>query len=65
MTDAAHTLKSSARAIGTIQLGELCARIESVSDVGSAQTPNTLAELVDQEMDAVRRFIEQTACGAR
>ena len=59
MTDAAHSLKSGARAIGAIQLGELCAQIESVSEVGPAQTPIKLAELFDQEMDAVRRFIEQ------
>jgi len=54
---AAHKLKSSARAIGALRLGELCADLERA---GAAADIATLAEKLpqfDQEMTAVDAYL--------
>ncbi|OGU24145.1 MAG: hypothetical protein A2580_14380 [Hydrogenophilales bacterium RIFOXYD1_FULL_62_11] len=54
----AHKLKSSARTVGALALGELCAEIEAA---GKADRTGALAALLpqfEQELDAVNAFLD-------
>lgn len=53
-----HKLKSSARAVGALALGELCAEMESAGKAGSNETLAALLPKFEQELNAVNRFIE-------
>ncbi|MBI1173731.1 MAG: PAS domain-containing protein [Sideroxydans sp.] len=56
----AHKLKSSARSIGALPLGELCAEMERA---GKAADANALAQLLpefEQELSAVAQHIEKS-----
>jgi CheY-like chemotaxis protein len=55
--DQAHKLKSSARTVGALALGELCAQIETAGQAGLAENLATLLPLFEQELDAVNDFL--------
>ncbi len=54
----AHKLKSSARAVGALALGELCARMEQAGASGETETLTALWLRFEVEMAAVDEFIE-------
>jgi two-component system sensor histidine kinase/response regulator len=56
-SDQAHKLKSSARTVGALALGELCAQIETAGKAGRAEDLATLLPLFEQELDAVNVFL--------
>ncbi|OZA27370.1 MAG: hypothetical protein B7X93_09200 [Hydrogenophilales bacterium 17-61-9] len=53
----AHKLKSSARTVGALALGELCAEIEDVGKAGRTESLAALLPLFEQELDAVSAYI--------
>jgi PAS domain S-box-containing protein len=55
--DAAHTLKSSARTIGALPLGDLCARIETAGRIGNVHTVDALLPGFQRELRAVLGFL--------
>ncbi|MHB8911137.1 MAG: response regulator [Lysobacter sp.] len=57
----AHNLKSSARAVGALALGELCERMETAGKAGRTDTLTTLWSLFEQEFDAVNAFLDSFA----
>jgi CheY-like chemotaxis protein/HPt (histidine-containing phosphotransfer) domain-containing protein len=54
----AHKLKSSARAVGALQLGELCDAMERAGKANNALALAALMPVFDQETRRVSRFIE-------
>lgn len=58
VVDAAHKLKSSARAIGGRTLGEICAEIESQAKAGAAADVEALMPRLESELDAVMRYLD-------
>lgn len=54
---AAHKLKSSARNVGALKLGELCEQIEHAGKNGDAETLNTLLTGFSAEMTAVENYL--------
>jgi HPt (histidine-containing phosphotransfer) domain-containing protein len=54
----AHKLKSSARAVGALALGELCAEMEQAGKAGDTQALNTLLPRFDSELTAVNKYID-------
>ncbi|MHB0991984.1 MAG: PAS domain-containing protein [Burkholderiales bacterium] len=60
----AHKLKSSARTVGALALGKLCADIETAGKAGSNETLALLLPMFELELDAVFIFIESSQ-GAR
>lgn len=54
----AHKLKSSARTVGALALGELCAEMEDAGNAGSNETLALLLPMFETELDAVFIFIE-------
>jgi PAS domain S-box-containing protein len=54
----AHKLKSSARTVGALALGELCAEMETAGKASSNETLALLLPMFEQELDAVHIFIE-------
>jgi HPt (histidine-containing phosphotransfer) domain-containing protein len=54
----AHKLKSSARTVGALALGELCAEIEAVGKAGRTEALAALLPLFEQELDAVNAFLD-------
>jgi len=55
---AAHKLKSSARAIGALDLGERCEHIESAAQSGQDAELDELLRLFEETFAAVNRFLE-------
>jgi HPt (histidine-containing phosphotransfer) domain-containing protein len=53
----AHKLKSSARAVGALQLGELCAAMEYVGKTQDVPALAALMSAFEQETERVSRFI--------
>ncbi|MBA4141765.1 MAG: PAS domain S-box protein [Nitrosospira sp.] len=58
---AAHKLKSSARAVGALALGELCAKMEQAGKAGDAQALNALLPRFESELAAVDKHIDSLA----
>ena len=56
---AAHKLKSSARSVGALALGELCAEMEKYGKVNDHEALTALLPQFEQELATVERFIEQ------
>ncbi|NDP47036.1 MAG: PAS domain-containing protein [Sulfuriferula multivorans] len=54
----AHKLKSSARTVGALALGERCAEMEAAGKAGSHETLVLLLPMFEQELNAVNIFIE-------
>ena len=55
---AAHKLKSSARSVGALALGELCAEMERTGKAGDMQALNALLPRFDAELGAVDTYID-------
>jgi two-component system sensor histidine kinase/response regulator len=58
---AAHKLKSSARSVGALALGELCAEMERAGKAGDAQTLAALLPRFDLELATVDKYIASLA----
>jgi len=58
VASAAHQLKSAARSIGALRLGDLCADIERHVLTGDADTLNDLLTRFQFEMSAVNDFLD-------
>ncbi len=56
--DAAHKLKSAARSIGALRLGDLCAQIEEVAGGRKTGKLTALLPLFQAESEAVLRFLD-------
>jgi CheY-like chemotaxis protein/HPt (histidine-containing phosphotransfer) domain-containing protein len=54
----AHKLKSSARSVGALALGELCAELELASAARDADGLNRLLAAFDAEFDRVEHFLD-------
>jgi CheY-like chemotaxis protein/HPt (histidine-containing phosphotransfer) domain-containing protein len=54
----AHKLKSSARAVGALALGELCAEMEQAGKAGDTQALNALLPRFESELTAVNEYID-------
>jgi CheY-like chemotaxis protein/HPt (histidine-containing phosphotransfer) domain-containing protein len=54
----AHKLKSSARAVGALALGELCAEMEQAGKTGDTQALNALLPRFESELTAVNEYID-------
>ncbi|MBA3597736.1 MAG: PAS domain-containing protein [Methylibium sp.] len=61
MAQAAHKLKSAARSIGALSLGELCAEIETATEAGRSEGLAALLLRFEAELTAVYRFLEARA----
>ena len=55
----AHALKSSARTVGALQLGEICQALETASESGNAARCSALSQSLLQNMDLVMALINQ------
>jgi CheY-like chemotaxis protein/HPt (histidine-containing phosphotransfer) domain-containing protein len=55
---AAHKLKSSARSVGALSLGELCAEMERTGKAGDMQALNALLPRFDAELGVVDTYID-------
>jgi CheY-like chemotaxis protein/HPt (histidine-containing phosphotransfer) domain-containing protein len=53
----AHKLKSSARSVGALRLGELCAELENAGASGDRAVMSTLLNRFEQELKAVQEFL--------
>ena len=54
----AHKLKSSARAVGALALGELCSQMEAAGRAGSTERLATLLPLFEKELGAVNAYLD-------
>ncbi|MDD2915122.1 MAG: PAS domain S-box protein [Gallionella sp.] len=54
----AHKLKSSARSVGALALGELCAAMEKAGKAGDAEALAVLLPKFEQELAGVESFLE-------
>jgi HPt (histidine-containing phosphotransfer) domain-containing protein len=54
---AAHALKSNARSLGALRLGQACADIEAAADNGDAGTLPALLAHFEVELAALRRYL--------
>ena len=54
----AHKLKSSARSVGALALGELCADMEQAGKAGDTKTLAELLTRFEQELESVEGFLE-------
>jgi PAS domain S-box-containing protein len=54
----AHKLKSSARAVGALALGELCAEMEQAGKAGDTNGLNALLPRFESELIAVNKYID-------
>jgi HPt (histidine-containing phosphotransfer) domain-containing protein len=59
VANAAHRLKSSARAIGAERLGDACAEIEQAAQAGRLDFASTLITQLDLELNRVLRFLDE------
>lgn len=57
---AAHKLKSSARSVGALALGEWCARMEEAAKQGDTEKLGNLLSGFEQELTEVENYIEKT-----
>ncbi len=57
--DAAHTLKSNARSIGALALGELCEEIEDAGRAGQESALPALLLAFETSMQALYRFLDR------
>jgi HPt (histidine-containing phosphotransfer) domain-containing protein len=55
----AHKLKSSARAVGALALGELCAAMEQAGKSGDAPTLELLMPRFEDELERVNTFLHR------
>jgi CheY-like chemotaxis protein len=55
---AAHKLKSSARSVGALALGELCAEMEQAGKAGQIQALTALLSRFEAEMSAVNNYLD-------
>ena len=55
---AAHKLKSSARSVGALALGDLCAEIEQVGKAGKIEVLTLLLFRFEAEMAAVEKYLD-------
>ena len=55
----AHKLKSSARSVGALALGELCAEIEQAGKAGDMKALTVLLPKFEQELASVEGFLEE------
>jgi HPt (histidine-containing phosphotransfer) domain-containing protein len=55
---AAHKLKSSARSVGALALGELCAEMERAGKAGDMQALDALLPRFEAELHAVDAYID-------
>jgi HPt (histidine-containing phosphotransfer) domain-containing protein len=49
---------SSARAVGGLALGDLCAEMETAGKAGHMETLTTLLPRFEQELDTVNEFLD-------
>jgi two-component system, sensor histidine kinase and response regulator len=63
VTDAAHMLKSGARSIGAMPLGDLCAQIEAAAGSRRVSALNTVLPAFETELRAVLRFLDARDTG--
>jgi PAS domain S-box-containing protein len=61
VTAYAHQLKSSARSVGAIGLGELCARMEAAGNAGDDQAVAGLMPDFEAEVEAVEAWLQARA----
>jgi CheY-like chemotaxis protein/HPt (histidine-containing phosphotransfer) domain-containing protein len=61
----AHTLKGSSQTIGAKALGEVCRRLESNAKQGGADVSAGDIVLLDRQVDAVFRWIDETLASER
>lgn len=54
----AHKLMASARSVGALALGELCAEMETAGKAGNTETLTDLLPLFEQELEAVNAFLD-------
>jgi len=54
----AHKLKSSARSVGALALGELCAEMEQAGKADDAEALAALLPKFEQELASVEGFLE-------
>ena len=54
----AHKLKSSARSVGALALGELCAAMEKAGKAGDTAALAVLLPKFEQELASVKGFLE-------
>lgn len=64
-SEQAHKLMSSARSVGALALGELCAQMENAGKAGSIGMLTTLLPRFQQELDAVNASLDSFAGLAR
>ncbi len=55
----AHKLKSSARSVGALALGELCAQMEDATETGQIEALRLLVARFEKEMAAVNAFLQR------
>ncbi|MDO8447046.1 MAG: CHASE3 domain-containing protein [Deltaproteobacteria bacterium] len=55
----AHKLKSSARSVGALALGELCAEMEKAGKAGDSETLAVLLPRFEQELASVEGYLER------
>jgi two-component system, sensor histidine kinase and response regulator len=53
----AHKLKSSARSVGALRLGELCAELENAGASGDRTVMNSLLNRFEQELKSVQEYL--------
>lgn len=54
----AHTLKSAARSVGALRLGELCQRLETAARVGNLQACKNLTGSLSRTFSHTRELIQ-------
>ncbi len=57
-SEQAHKLKSSARAVGALALGDLCAQMETAGRAGQVEALTALLPIFEKELDAVNSFLD-------
>ncbi len=60
----AHKLKSSARSVGALELGELCAAVETAGTAGEAATLQALLPRFSAALAAVNDYLSDWHCAA-
>jgi HPt (histidine-containing phosphotransfer) domain-containing protein len=58
LADVAHPLKSSARSVGALRLGELCQRLEDAARAGDVPTCSALADGLEVAFDLASTAIK-------
>ncbi|MDP1647744.1 MAG: PAS domain-containing protein [Rubrivivax sp.] len=63
IVEAAHSLKSSARSIGALQLGQTCADLEQAAHTSQLDALNVLLQRFEAEMVLMQRFLDDLEWG--